>query len=103
MTRHAYLFSSHIQRMMIRLLAIVLFTSVIANNLLADDANPDQPPKISLDTAVNKVRAQYADGKVLKTEEQNAGNGKIYVIKMITADSRLLHIRVDAQSGQIME
>ncbi|KXJ42069.1 MAG: hypothetical protein AXA67_00015 [Methylothermaceae bacteria B42] len=83
------------------LLLVVIF--VVSVNLLADDDASAQQPTISLDVAVNKVRGQYADGKIVKTDEEESGSGKVYVIKMITADNRVLHIRVNAQSGEIVD
>lgn len=87
----------------IQWVVIVVFSLSYGSNLFAADNSGNQQPTISLDAAVNTVRNQYADGKVLKTIEENAGTGKIYVIKMITADSRVLHIRVDAKSGKIID
>ncbi|MCH9698656.1 MAG: PepSY domain-containing protein [Gammaproteobacteria bacterium] len=71
------------------------------NNAWSDENNNSNSPKLSVDEAVNMVRSQYADGKILKTTTENNGNQTKYVIKVITADSRVLHITVDAQSGQM--
>jgi uncharacterized membrane protein YkoI len=83
--------------------AIICCTVLISNNLLADDGSSSEQTGISLDAAVNQVRQQYTDGTVLNTKQDASENGKIYIIKMITSDSRVLHIRVDAQSGKIIE
>lgn len=93
----------YIRRVIFCLAIPVVFTFPASNNLLAEDVKATQSPSITLDAAVNDVRSRYADAKILNTSVENTGNGKVYVIKMITADSRLIHIRVDAQSGQIIE
>lgn len=81
------------------LMIIVLSVSTV----WSDESSNSNSPKLSVDEAVNMVRSQYADGKILKTTTENNGNQTIYVIKVITADSRVLHITVDAQSGQISQ
>lgn len=76
----------------VSLLCWVIGTDAIA----ADNA-------ITLDMAVKKVSSRYAEGRVLNTKEETNDSGKVYVIKLLTADSRVLHIRVDAVSGKIIE
>jgi len=82
---------------------VLVFASIASENCRAGEADTTQQPVISLDAAVNTVRNQYADGKILKTTEERTEAGKVYVIKLITADSRVIHIRVDAQSGRIIK
>ncbi len=94
-------FSKPLHNLAIRVTAIILCTVAINNSLLAGDDKVAQQSRISLDTAVKKVRRQYAGGKVLNTKVENTKQGKVFVIKMISADSRVLHIHVDAQSGKI--
>lgn len=94
-------FCKTIHRATIRVIAITLCSVVLGNHLMANDDKIAQQTEISLDTAVNKVRRVYAGGKVINTKVENTENGKIFVIKMISADSRVLHILVDAHSGEI--
>jgi hypothetical protein len=94
-------FCKTIHRAIMRVTAIILCTIVVGNNLMANDDQVAKQTEISLDTAVNKVRRVYAGGKVINTKVENTENGKIFVIKMISADSRVLHILVDARSGEI--
>ncbi|MEE9412024.1 MAG: PepSY domain-containing protein [Methylococcales bacterium] len=94
-------FSKTFHRVFIGSTAIILCTLVIGNNLMADDKTIAKQTEISLDTAVNKVRRHYIGGKVINTKVENTDNGKIFVIKMISVDSRVMHIIVDAHSGEI--
>ena len=88
---------------MVFITVVLVFANIASENCRAGEADITQQPVISLDAAVNTVRNQYADGKILKTTEENTETGKIYVIKLITADSRVIHIRVDAHSGKIIK
>ncbi len=94
-------FCKYFHKTVIKVIAITLCTLLISNNIMANDENIAKQTEISLDTAVNKVRRQYAGGKVINTKVENTESGKIFVIKMISADSRVLHILVDAHSGKI--
>lgn len=57
---------------------------------------------ISLDQATSKV-IQQNNGKVLGARTESLEGRVIHVIKILTKDGRIQHIKVDAKSGQILK
>ena len=55
---------------------------------------------ISLDQATSKV-IQQNNGKVLGARTESLEGRVIHVIKILTKDGRIQHIKVDAGTGQI--
>lgn len=55
---------------------------------------------VSLDEAVRGVMRQ-GQNKVLATRTDTADDGRrVYIIKVLTPDGRIQHIKIDAQSGR---
>lgn len=54
---------------------------------------------ISLDEAVRRAEAQY-HAKVVRTDVQDEDGRKVYVLKLLSDDGRVITVRVDASTGQ---
>jgi uncharacterized membrane protein YkoI len=54
---------------------------------------------ISLDEAVRRAEAQYR-AKVVRTDVQDEDGRKIYVLKLLSEDGRVVTVRVDAATGR---
>ena len=54
----------------------------------------------SQEQAVTMVKRQYK-GKVLKVEKRTVNGNPGYRVKLVTSDGRVMHIQVDAKSGQM--
>jgi len=54
---------------------------------------------ISLDEAVRRAEAQY-HAKVVRTDVQDEDGRKVYVLKLLSEDGRVITVRVDAESGR---
>ena len=54
---------------------------------------------ISLDEAVRRAEAQYR-AKVVRTEVQDEDGRKVYVLKLLSEDGRVVTVRVDAATGR---
>jgi len=55
---------------------------------------------ISLDEAVRRAEAQY-NARVVRTEVQDEDGRKVYVLKLLSEDGRVITVRVDAQTGRM--
>ncbi|MEE9336598.1 MAG: PepSY domain-containing protein [Methylococcaceae bacterium] len=55
---------------------------------------------ISLDQATSKV-IQQNNGKVLGARTETMEGRVMHVIKILTRDGRIQHIKVDAETGQV--
>jgi uncharacterized membrane protein YkoI len=55
---------------------------------------------ISLDQATSKV-IQQNNGKVLGARTESLEGRVIHVIKILTRDGRIQHVKVDAETGQV--
>ena len=54
---------------------------------------------ISLDEAVRRAEAQYR-AKVVRTDVQDEDGRKVYVLKLLSEDGRVVTVRVDAATGR---
>jgi hypothetical protein len=54
---------------------------------------------ISLDEAVRRAEAQY-NARVVRTDVQDEDGRKVYVLKLLSEDGRVITVRVDAQTGR---
>ena len=54
---------------------------------------------ISLDEAVARAERQY-HARVVRTDVQDEDGRKVYVLKLLSEDGRVITVRVDAQSGR---
>jgi hypothetical protein len=59
----------------------------------------EQRDAISLDEAVRRAEAQY-HAKVVRTDVQDEDGRKIYVLKLLSEDGRVVTVRVDAATGR---
>ena len=57
---------------------------------------------ISLDQATSKV-IQENNGKVLGARTESLEGRTIHIIKILTRDGRIQHIKVDAETGQVLK
>ncbi len=73
-------------------LVIVLMTLNVAVAMAALD----------LEAAAAKVQKEV-EGRVLGGKTVKEGDRTIYVIRVLTSDGRVRHIRVEAQSGKILK
>jgi hypothetical protein len=53
---------------------------------------------ISLDEAVRRAEAQY-HAKVVRTDVQDEDGRKVYVLKLLSEDGRVITVRIDAATG----
>ena len=54
---------------------------------------------ISLDEAVSRAERQY-HARVVRTDVQDEDGRKVYVLKLLSEDGRVITVRIDAQSGR---
>jgi hypothetical protein len=54
---------------------------------------------ISLDEAVRRAEAQH-HAKVVRTDVQDEDGRKVYVLKLLSEDGRVITVRVDASTGR---
>jgi hypothetical protein len=54
---------------------------------------------ISLDEAVRRAEAQY-HAKVVRTDVQDEDGRKVYVLKLLSEDGRVITVRIDAATGR---
>lgn len=54
---------------------------------------------VSLDDAARKI-IQQDDKKVLATKTEEIDGKKVHIIKVLSADGRIQHLKIDAQTGQ---
>jgi uncharacterized membrane protein YkoI len=57
---------------------------------------------ISLDQATSKIILEN-DGKVLGARTESFEGRVVHVIKILTQDGRIQHIKVDAETGEIFK
>jgi Peptidase propeptide and YPEB domain len=55
---------------------------------------------ISLDDAVRMAEAQY-HARVVRTDVQDEDGRKVYVLKLLSEDGRVITVRIDASSGRM--
>ncbi len=55
---------------------------------------------VSLDEAVRKAEAQYR-ARVVRTEVQDEDGRKVYVLKLLSDDGRVITVRIDAATGRM--
>jgi len=55
---------------------------------------------ISLDEAVRRAEAQYR-AKVVRTDVQDEDGRKVYVLKLLSEDGRVITVRIDAATGNM--
>jgi len=63
------------------------------------EATAEQRDGISLDEAVRRAEAQY-HAKVVRTEVQDEDGRKVYVLKLLSEDGRVMTVRIDAATGR---
>jgi len=54
---------------------------------------------ISLDEAVRRAEAQYR-ARVVRTGVQDEDGRKVYVLKLLSDDGRVINVRIDAATGR---
>lgn len=72
-------------------LAIVFFTLIAVSPAFA----------VSEQEAAAIARHQV-DGRVLNVKESQVDGRRVYLVKLITSDSRVIIMQVDADSGQVL-
>ena len=55
---------------------------------------------ISLDEAVRRAEAQYR-ARVVRTDVQDEDGRKVYVLKLLSEDGRVITVRIDASTGRM--
>ena len=55
---------------------------------------------MSLDEAVRRAEAQYR-ARVVRTEVQDEDGRKVYVLKLLSEDGRVITVRIDAATGRM--
>ena len=55
---------------------------------------------ISLDEAVRRAEQQY-HARVVRTEVQDEDGRKVYVLKLLSDDGRVIQVRIDAATGRM--
>jgi hypothetical protein len=55
---------------------------------------------ISLDEAVRRAEAQYR-ARVVRTDVQDEDGRKVYVLKLLSEDGRVVTVRIDASTGRM--
>lgn len=55
---------------------------------------------ISLDEAVRRAEAQY-HARVVRTDVQDEDGRKVYVLKLLSEDGRVVTVRIDAATGRM--
>jgi len=55
---------------------------------------------VSLDEAVRKAESQYR-ARVVRTEVQDEDGRKVYVLKLLSEDGRVITVRIDAATGRM--
>lgn len=55
---------------------------------------------ISLDEAVRRAEAQY-HARVVRTDVQDEDGRKVYVLKLLSDDGRVIQVRIDAATGRM--
>jgi hypothetical protein len=55
---------------------------------------------ISLDDAVRRAEAQYR-ARVVRTDVQDEDGRKVYVLKLLSEDGRVITVRIDAATGRM--
>ena len=55
---------------------------------------------ISLDEAVRRAEAQY-HARVVRTDVQDEDGRKVYVLKLLSEDGRVITVRIDAATGRM--
>ena len=55
---------------------------------------------ISLDEAVRMAESQY-HARVVRTEVQDEDGRKVYVLKLLSEDGRVITVRIDAATGRM--
>ena len=55
---------------------------------------------MSLDEAVRKAEAQFR-ARVVRTEVQDEDGRKVYVLKLLSEDGRVITVRIDAATGRM--
>jgi hypothetical protein len=64
---------------------------LVASRILRDE--------ISLDEAVRRAEAQYR-ARVVRTDVQDEDGRKVYVLKLLSEDGRVINVRIDAATGR---
>ena len=67
-----------------------------ASGLPASEIMRDE---ISLDEAVRRAEAQYR-ARVVRTDVQDEDGRKVYVLKLLSEDGRVINVRIDAATGR---
>ncbi len=57
---------------------------------------------MSVDEAAKKVTEQAKGNKVLATKTEDVEGKKVHVIKVLSSDGRVQHIKIDADTGEII-
>jgi uncharacterized membrane protein YkoI len=55
---------------------------------------------ISLDEAVRRAESQF-HAKVVRTDVQDEDGRKVYVLKLLSDDGRVMTVRIDATTGRM--
>ena len=60
----------------------------------------EQHDGISLDEAVRRAEHQY-HARVVRTDVQDEDGRKVYVLKLLSDDGRVIQVRIDAATGRM--
>ena len=85
-------------RLIAYLLVFLLSNSCFAEEVIA----PPPPLKISLDQATKQIIRNDGNLRVLGAETEIIEGKEVHVIKVLTPDGRILHYKIDAETGEII-
>ena len=90
---------SPIQTRLIASIMVFLFS----NSCFAEEIIVPPPPiYISLDQATKQIIKNDSNLRVLGAETEAIDGKEVHVIKVLTPDGRILHYKIDAETGEII-
>lgn len=85
---------------MANLIKAILITSMFSASLLSE--NGVAWALVTLDEATKQVLSNPRN-KVLGAKTENIDEREVHIIKVLTADGRIQHFMVDAETGNLLE
>jgi uncharacterized membrane protein YkoI len=81
-------------------LLVIFFFSLFSCTAVAKTL--EFPAGVSLDDAVKQLNAEKT-GKVLSTKTETVEGKKFYLIKILTGEGIIQYIKIDVQTGKVVE
>lgn len=82
-----------------RAVAILLLSLCFAQEILADVGGFFA--LLSLDEAAKRI-IQQGDNKVLSTKTETIDGRQVHIIKVLTPEGRIQHIKIEADTGRVV-